>query len=208
LGFKFLNGREFFMQWQGDHYRKVSANVTRARGQQVSWQTVYQMLDESAHSMLTETQDWSMEETGGKYILDLEWRGEAKTDIVVGKMYVGGLFIRIPWHPGDRAEAVNSVGQKDQDAEQQRAVWTDVGIQVEGRNDLAHIVVFDYPDNIGFPIPWRVDSQYGFGPNTEWTDTKIDKGRARVYRYRLIAYTGELNSAELMRAWKDFIKKF
>ena len=52
---------------------------------------------------------------------------------------------------------MNSNGQRDKDTEQQRAIWVDVGIQVEGRNDLAHIAVFDYPDNPGFPIPWRVD---------------------------------------------------
>jgi Family of unknown function (DUF6807) len=207
-GFKYINNRDFFMKWEGDHYRRVSAKVVRARGSRVRWQTVYELLDESGNTILTETQNWSMQRPGDKYILDLEWHGEAKSDIIFGQIYVGGLFIRIPWHPGDHAEAVNSNGQRDKDTEQQRAIWTDIGIQVEGRNDLDHIVVFDYPDNPGFPIPWRVDGQYGFGPNTEATENRLDKGRSRNYRYRLIAYGGMLDPAAMTRAWKEFVKEF
>src|SRR5687767_7722096 len=38
-GFKQVNGRDFFMQWQGEHYRRVSAKVTELQGQRVRWQT-------------------------------------------------------------------------------------------------------------------------------------------------------------------------
>jgi hypothetical protein len=207
-GFKLLNGREFFMQWQGDHYRKVSSRVVQGKGLKVKWQTVYDMLDESGTSILEETQNWSVEDTGSKYILDLDWHGVAKTDVVLGKTYVGGLFLRLPWRPTDRAEAVNSAGQRDSEAEQQRAIWTDMGIQVEGRNDLGHIAVLDHPYNKGFPTTWRVDKQYGFGPNTESSDVRVPKGQEREYRYRLIVYGGELNPAELNREWKQFAKAY
>ena len=207
-GFKYINNRDFFMKWEGDNYRRVSAKVVRATGSRVQWQTVYDLLDESGNTVLTETQNWSMQNPGDKYVFDLDWRGEARTDIVFGQIYVGGLFVRIPWHSGDRAEAVNANGQRDEDTEQRRAIWTDVGIQVEGRDDLAHIAVFDYPDNPGFPIPWRVDGQYGFGPNTESVENRLDKGKTRNYRYRLIAYGGTLDPAAMSRAWKEFVKEF
>jgi Methane oxygenase PmoA len=207
-GFKYVNNRDFFMKWEGENYRRVSAKVVRATGPRVQWQTIYDLLNESGNTVLTETQNWSMQNAGDKYILDLEWRGEARTDIVFGQIYVGGLFIRIPWHPGDHAEAVNANGQRDKDTEQQRAIWLDVGIQVEGRNDLAHIAVLDYPDNPGFPIPWRVDGQYGFGPNTEAVENRLEAGKTRTYRYRLIAYGGTLDPAAMSRAWKDFVKEF
>ncbi len=207
-GFKLVNGREFFMQWQGDHYRRVSAHVIQQRGPQVQWQTVYDMLDEKGNAVMTETQNWSMREPGGKYVLDLEWRGEAKTDVTLGKAYVGGLFVRIPWREGIRAEAVNAAGQRNHEAEQQHAIWTDVGIQVDGRDDLGHFVIFDHPDNRGFPVLWRVDSQFGFGPDAAWADWKVDKGKSVVVRYRLIAYTGDLNPGEMTRAWKEFVKEY
>ena len=126
-GFKYINNRDFFMKWEGENYRRVSAKVVRATGPRVQWQTVYDLLDESGKTVLTETQNWSMQNSGDKYILDLDWHGEARTDIVFGQIYVGGLFIRIPWHPGDRAEAVNANGQRDKDTEQQHANWIDVG---------------------------------------------------------------------------------
>ena len=42
-------------------------------------------------------------------------------------------------------------------------MWIDVGMKVEGRDDLAHIAIFDHPDNAGILQPWRVDGQLGVG---------------------------------------------
>jgi hypothetical protein len=36
-------------------------------------------------------------------------------------------------------------------------------MQVEGRDDLAHVTIFDHPENRGFPQKWRVDDQLGIG---------------------------------------------
>jgi hypothetical protein len=207
-GFKFLNGREFFMHWKDDYFRRVSAGVIRREGEQVRWQTVYDLLDEKGNVVMTETQNWSMQEPGGKYVLDLEWKGEAKTDITFGKTYVGGLFVRMPWHEGSRAEVVNAAAQRNHEAEGQHAIWTDLGIQVDGRDDLAHIVILDHPDNRGFPAQWRVDSQFGLGTDKSWVEWRLDKGKTDSVRYRLIAYTGDLNPGEIAREWKEFVKEF
>lgn len=207
-GFKYVNGRDFFMKWGPENYRRVSADIVQAKGQKVKWRTVYDMLDEDGKTVMTETQHWTMTDPGDRYVLDLEWRGEAKTDVTLGKIYVGGLFVRMPWHPGTRADAVNSAGQRDMEAEQQRAIWIDLGDQVEGRDDRAHIVVFDHPDNHDFPAPWRVDSQMGFGPNREYADWRIERGKTETIRYRLIAYTGNLNPVEMTHAWKEFVKEY
>src|SRR5262249_17301153 len=40
-GLKMVNGRDFFMQWQAEAYRRVSARVVVAMGQRVRWQTAY-----------------------------------------------------------------------------------------------------------------------------------------------------------------------
>ena len=204
-GFKLVNGRDFFMRWQNDHYRKISASVVQKEGQQVKWQTVYDMLDETGATVMTETQNWSMEALDGKYVLDLEWKGQAQTAITFGQYYVGGLFVRMPWRVGDHAEAINSNGQRDKDAEAQRAKWIDLGIQVEGRSDLAHIVIFDSPKNSGYPVSWRVDDQFGFGPDRSWQEWKIEKGQAEILQYRLIAYTGEFNPGAISESYKAYI---
>ena len=213
-GLKLVNGRDYFMNWQGDYWRKVSANVIEGKGQEVKWQTVYDLLDENGNTILTETQNWSMQEQNGKFLLDLEWKGKAKTDITLGKFYVGGLFLRMPWHKGIPGEVVNAVGQRNTEAEAQRAIWTDIGIQVPGRDDLAHIAIFDSPDNAecrpqAFPTPWRVDSQLGVGPSIQILgDWKIDKDETEVIRYRLVAYTGDRSDTELTRLWKAFVCEF
>jgi hypothetical protein len=203
-GLKQVNGRDFFMKWQSDYWRRVSARILKPRGSQVEWQTVYDMLGEDGAVLMRETQTWSMAEVGGRYLLDLEWKGEAKVDITLGKFYVGGLFVRMPWHNGTRAEIVTEAGYRNLAAEQKRAKWVDLADQIDGRDDMAHIAVFDHPENYNFPAPWRVDSQMGFGPNRNASERHFEKGKTETIRHRLIVYTGELDVAAMTRAWDEF----
>jgi hypothetical protein len=95
-GFTRLNGRDYFHNPQGDHWRRVSAAVLQASGEEVRWQTVYDLLDAAGAPVLTETQRWSMRERAGRFELDLVWRGEARTDVTVARYDYGGLFLRMP----------------------------------------------------------------------------------------------------------------
>jgi len=204
-GFTRLNGRDYFHNRQGDYWRRVSATVTQASGDEVRWQTIYDLLDEAGNAVLTETQRWSVREDRGRFLLDLEWRGQARVDVTIGKYDYGGLFLRMPWKPGMRAEVVNAARQRNARAEGQRAMWVDVAMQVDGRDDLAHLALFDHPDNAGYPQPWRVDDQFGVGTararNADWT---ITKGNVEVIRHRLVAYTGTLDDVALTAAWSEY----
>ena len=205
-GLKLVNGRDYFMKWQSDYWSRVSATIINNKGQQVKWQTIYNLIDEKGNITLVETSNWSLQEQEGKYLLDIEWRGEAKTDITFGKFYVGGLFLRMPWHQGTAGEVVNAIGQHNLEAEAQRAIWTDVGMQIEGRDDWAHMVVFDHPDNKGFPVSWRVDTQLGIGPSRQiMGDWKLNKGETETVRYRIVIYTGNRDDTTLTKLWKAFI---
>src|SRR5919199_208285 len=137
-GFTRVNGRDYFHHPGGDYWRRVSAKVLEGNGTEVKWQTVYDLLDSTGKAVLTETQTWSMREQDGKYLLDLEWAGDAKTDVTIGKYDYGGLFLRMPWREGIKGEVINAARQRNEKAEGQRAMWVDVGMQVEGRTDLAH----------------------------------------------------------------------
>ncbi len=55
-GLKKVNGRDYFMNWKGDYWRRVSARTVREHGSMVQWQLVYDLLDESGNAILTETQ--------------------------------------------------------------------------------------------------------------------------------------------------------
>ncbi len=204
-GFTRVNGRDYFHHPEDGYWRRVSAEVVQDTGQVVKWQTVYDLLDSTGNAILTETQNWSMRAQDGKFLLDLEWRGEAKTDVTIGQYDYGGLFLRMPWHEGISGEVVNAARQRNEKAEGQRAMWVDVGMQVEGRDDLAHIAIFDHPDNQGFPQPWRVDDQMGVGPvRARLGDWNIKKGETEVIRHQLLIYTGALNDIELTSEWEEF----
>ncbi len=204
-GFTRVNGRDFFHNPQGDYWRRVSVTVTAASGDEVRWQTVYDLLDEAKNTILTETLRWSMREDKGRFLLDLEWRGEARTDVTIGKYDYGGLFLRMPWRQGMPAEVVNAARQRNERAEGQRAMWIDVGMQVDGREDLVHVALLDHPDNAGYPQAWRVDGQFGVGAaRSRAADWSIKKGETEVIRHRLLVYTGTLNDVELTNALSDY----
>lgn len=206
-GLKKVNGRDYFMKWQEDYWRRVSATVIEDHGPKVKWQTVYNMLDEKGHTVMVETQNWSMQHFEGQYVLDLEWTGEAKMDVVMEKFYVGGLFVRMPWVKGTEGEIVNASGQVTMDAEGQRAIWNDIGIKLDGRSDFAHIAILDHPNNKAFPTPWRVDNEMGMGPSRQILgDWKIAKGEKEIIRYRLLIYTGDINKAVITDSWKKFFR--
>ncbi len=200
-GFTRVNGRDYFHHPGDGYWRQVSAQVMETDLQNrdaVQWQTVYELLNENGDAVLIQTQTWTMREQDQTYVLDLVWKGQAQQDITIGEYDYGGLFLRMPWRPGINGKVVNSARHANSRAEGQRAIWLDVGMQVEGRDDLAHIAIFDHSENPGFPQPWRVDGQLGVGPvRARLGDWKIDKGESAVIKHRFMVYTGDLNDVTL-----------
>lgn len=205
-GLKEVNGRDYFMNWKEDYWSRVSSSTIISNGDKVSWNTVYDLLDSTGARILRETQTWSMRDADDYYVLDLVWKGEARVDVTMEKFYVGGLFLRMPWRKGIAAEVVNATGQRNGEAEGQHAIWNDVAVQIDGRSNMAHIAMFDHPDNSGFPIAWRVDNEFGVGPSRQisgrWT---IPQGSAETIRYRLIVYTGDRDDTFLKQQWKSYV---
>ena len=147
-GLKRTNGRDFFMKIYGEHYRKVNSSVVVPAGDAVSWQTVYELLDEQGRGILQETHQWTLQRRGGAFLLDLEWIGEALTEVVVKEFFVGGLFIRMPFHSDTEAGVWNANGAFGvARTEKARSNWTNVGMEIEGRPDWGHIAILSHPDN-------------------------------------------------------------
>jgi putative membrane-bound dehydrogenase-like protein len=205
-GYTRVNGRDYFHHPEGDYWKRVSVKIVEAKGEQVKWQTVYDLLDETGKAVLTETQNWTMRQKDGKYLLDLEWNGEAQTDVTIGKYDYGGLFVRMPWKEGIKGEVINTARQRNEKAEGQSAMWVDISMQIAGRSDLAHIAILDHPENKGYPQTWRVDGQLGAGPaRARKGDWFIKKGETEVIKHELVVYTGELNDVELNKTFGEFI---
>lgn len=204
-GYTRVNGRDYFHHPEGDYWKKVSSSIVEAEGPEVKWQTVYDLLDSTGAAVLRETQNWSMQIKDNRYVLNVEWNGEAQQDVTIGKYQYGGLFVRMPWKPGIKGEVLNAARQKNEKAEGQPAMWVDISMAIDGRDDLAHITVFDHPENKGYPNPWRVDGQLGAGPararNGDW---HIKKGETEVIKHQLMVYTGSLSDVEINKQFGSF----
>ena len=211
-GFTNVNGRDYFHNPEGTHWRRVLMMVLKPISSltdlNVRWQTIYDLLDAEGKPILRETQTWTMREQDDTYILELQWSGVAITDITIGESDYGGMFLRMPWREGINAQAVNGARQVNEDAEGKRSVWLDLGMQVAGRDDLAHIVIFDHSENPGYPQPWRVDGEFGVGPvRARLGDWTIAAGETANIQHQLWIYTGELNDITVTNAWSSYAQK-
>ena len=191
-GFTRVNGRDYFHNPGANYWKRISASVLKASAvgptDSIQWQTVYELLGNDGKSILRESQIWTMRDEGQRYQLDLQWTGEALTDITIGKYDYGGLFVRMPWRAGIQGEVVNSARQRDSRAEGQQA-----------------ISILDHPQNGGFPQSWRVDSQMGVGPvRARSGDWAIVRGQQETIRHRLLVYAGSLSDVDITRRWSDF----
>jgi putative heme-binding domain-containing protein len=207
-GFTRVNGRDFFHNLKSDYWKRNSVRILAQSGSSVSWQTSYDLLDSQGQPILTETQTWTMSSSNQEHTLDLTWQGEGKSDITIGKWKYGGLFLRMPWHSGEtKGEATNSNLLKNAEADEKRAAWVNIGMDIAGRDDWGHIAILDHPKNSDFPQPWRVDGQLGIGPSRAILgDWKIPKNQTETIRHRFIIYTGKLDAPSLTKKWESYSK--
>ena|GEM_PF-108779 len=207
-GFTKLNGRDYFHNPGNGYWRRISFKIVMAQGEEVKWTTVYHLLDAAGQPIMAETQVWTMRDSGDRYVLDLEWQGEGLVDLTIGRYDYGGLFLRMPFRDGIEGGVVNSNHQRNGSATAQSAEWVDVGMKVEGRNDQAHIAIFDHPKNSGYPLKWRVDGQMGIGPCRAIAgDWSIPKGKSETVRHQLVVYTGNVNEDALNESWQKYSGK-
>ena len=199
-------GRDFFHNPDGDHWQKVSSEVLIPKGKEVQWKTVYNMLDKNKNPILKETQTWTFAEKNNKYFLSLEWQGEALTNITVNEFDYGGLFLRMPWKKGVKGEVKNAALQRNEKANEQRAMWVDAGMEIKGLDGWGHIAILDHTGNQGYPQSWRVDQQMGIGPAlTKLGDWQIEKGEIKVFQYEIIAYAGDLDDTKMNDLWGEYV---
>ena len=156
---------------------------------------------------MEESQSWMVSHANGNYTMDLEWSGLALKDLAVEKYNYGGLFLRMPFEKGADAEARNAQGQKNEATEGQRSDWVNVGMEIEGLDSWGNITVFDHPDNPQHPNFWRVDRQFGFGPaSARGGSWALNQGESRIYRHRLLVYTGTPNQDLINQTWEEWVR--
>ena len=111
----------------------------------------------------------------------------------------------MPWKRNIGAETINSNGDKNQIGEGKSANWVDLGMEISGLDKMGRIVIYDHPSNDGFPNLWRIDGQFGIGPASarrgDWT---IKKGENKIFKHRLVVYSGEHDKPLVNQKWKEW----
>lgn len=174
----------------------------------ISWQVHTAWRNPACDLLLTEVQHWTLHDAGETYTLDFDWRLRADTDLTFGQYEYGGLFLRMPYHQGRGGTALNSEGQRNSEAEAQRARWVAVTMPIEGRHEPAGIALMDHPANPEYPVPWRVDSQLGIAPSRciagEW---RLPKGEGARFRHRVLVFCGPAEPSRIEAEWNAFAEE-
>jgi len=171
------------------------------------WRVVTDWRAPNGASLLTETQEWRFEDRTETLVLDLAWTLTATVDLVFGQYGYGGLFLRMPWRPDTRGAVLTSENaHTHQTAEGKRARWVALAMPLPDRPDgLASVAVLDHPANEEHPAPWRVDDNLGIAPSRciagEW---RLAQGATTRSRYRVFAYTGDINQGVVDAEWDRF----
>jgi hypothetical protein len=188
------------------HPRIVGSPTTD--GDRAHWSVVTEYRDPQGEPMLEETQDWSLQDLGGSYLLDLEWTLRALTPLTFGQYEYGGLFLRMPFRKESGGVTVNSEGLEGDATEGQRARWVASRMPIAGSATDVLIAVMDHPSNLSHPVPWRVDNELGIGPSAciagPW---QLEAGEGRTFRHRVAVFGAPVDVPAIEEVWTSFSKE-
>lgn len=173
----------------------------------VSWKVETAYRSPEGKPLLSETQNWTLQDHSTTLVLDVDWTMLAEIDLEFGEYSYGGLFLRMPWRRETHGSVLTSEGATtDQTAEAQRARWVAIAMPIPGRNTgPAGFAYFDHPSNPEFPNPWRVDGGLGIVPSRSIAGSwRLADGKTMSNRYRLIAFTGFIDASFIENQWQQF----
>ena len=170
----------------------------------IQWEVQCQWSAPDGAPLLLEGQKWSLARREGAYELDLCWTLTANVDIRFGQYDYGGLFLRMPYRNERGGEVLTSEGLAFPEAEGQRARWVAVWMPIEGEENGGGIAILDHDQNPEHPVPWRVDGQLGISPSRcivgAWN---LPEGASSTNKYRIVAFSDKINTADLSRRWEQ-----
>ena len=205
-GFNRVNEVGFWKEQPEDgSFHPQIVNDPTTAGHAVRWEVQAQWRMPDGSAALDETQHWRLHDFGETFELDLLWELQARMEVTIGEYMAGGFFLRMPFTAERDGLAVNSRGQRNQEAERERARWVAVTMPISVRTDWAGMVMMDHPGNPEHPVTWRVDNELGISPSRciagSWS---IPAGDVDRYAYRVAVFTGALDQEWIEARWDDF----
>jgi hypothetical protein len=200
-GFHRVNGVNYWKEDEGRQRLAKIFNLHRS-AEKAGWTALVELVSPAGEVVLEEENviTFHTPRSGDSFLIDFDLLLRAKTNVVFGKFFVGGLSVRMPWDAANPRQAhLNSEGIRGRSGEQRRAAWCTVerpfGAEVFG------FAVLDHPSNPNHPPAWRVDEQGLINPNAsglaDWT---LKAGEERRFRNRIVAYSGAA-TAERVAGW-------
>jgi hypothetical protein len=211
-GLNDVNGAGFWTEGLHEPHRKIDGSfhplpleAPQVKGDRAAWLVRCEWRSITGEVLLVETQQWAMRAASPAYFLQFTWTLTAQADLTFGQYDYGGLFLRMPFHKARGGEALNSAGQRNADAEAQRARWCAVSMPVSDAGNWAGVALFDHPSNMQFPTPWRVDHELGVGPSPciagAW---HLQAGNARRFTHGVLPFMGRADASMIEHHWKEF----
>jgi hypothetical protein len=208
-GFHRVNG---FNYWKEDEGRQRFVRLLdlQEAADRVSWRALVDFSAPDGTAVLEEENaiTFHAPESADACVIDFDLFLRAKErDVNFGKVFVGGLSVRMPWDKANpRQTHLNSNGLRNRACEQQRAAWCNVERPFGG--DTFGIAVFDHPSNPNHPPGWRADEQGLINPNVSALgDWSLPAKQERLFRYRLLVYRGSATREQLAERFAIFAGK-
>lgn len=113
---------------------------------------------------------------------------------------------------GVTGEYFSSEGVKGMETWGKRAKWVALTGEIERKKET--VVIFDHPDNVGYPSYWH-SRGYGLfsinplGQNTfsegkETMNLTLEKGESVTFYYRILIISGDTNAGEIEKYYQNF----
>jgi hypothetical protein len=214
-GLNDVNGAGFWTEGLYEKHRAIDGTfhpwplqAPQVKGDLVAWTARCEWRSPAGAALLQEEQHWVARNTflRGTCSIDLMWTLTAQVDLAFGRYDYGGLFLRMPFQRERGGEAINSAGQRNAEAEGQRACWCAVSMPLGDAGARAGVALFDHPSNMHFPTPWRVDNELGIGPApcraSAW---HLQAGESRRFRYGVLPFTGGADASAINHQFNLFI---
>ncbi len=205
-GFNLVNGIGFWKEQAEDgRFHPALATGPELRDDSVTWALETTWRSPDGATLIHERQDWTLVDEGSTFDLEFDWSLRAATHVKIGQYMAGGLFLRMPYAEMTGGVAVNNQGQRNGEAEKQRARWVAVSMPIAGLPEWGGVAIMDHPDNPAHPVTWRVDNELGISPSRciaeSWT---IPVGETDRYRYRMHVFCGAIDHDRFERRWQRF----
>jgi len=135
--------------------------------------------------------------------------------IVLSDAYGKKTDVPVMDNSGVTGHYLSSTGVEGMDVWGTRAKWVALNGEVNG--EKVSVVIFDHPDNVGYPTYWHARG-YGlfsanplgqavFSDGKEVLNFALEPEKSVTFKYRTVIFSGETSKEKIEKAYAEFLKE-